>query len=85
MAPDLLGKFCWEIRQLTFRRHPDENPNEAQLNGYRVKSDCAVTGWQIAPWSWNCSRLVRCAWKSQPLQLPLVHQNRRNLERFTEL
>ena len=51
----MFRKFGWEIRQLTSpRRDPNENPYEAQLNGYRA-FNCAVTGWQIAPWTWNCS------------------------------
>ncbi len=80
---DLLGKFCWEIRQLTFRRHPDENPNEAQLNGYRV-FNCAVTGWQIAPWTWNCSDGALRLEIAARYGFSLVHQNRRNLERFCQ-
>ena len=79
---DMLGKFRWEIRQLTSVRHPDENP--ARLNGYRV-FNCAVTGWQIAPWTWNCSdgglRLEIAA----RYGFSLVHQNRRNLERFCQV
>jgi hypothetical protein len=78
---DMLAKFRWEIRQLTSVRHPDENP--VQLNGYRV-FNCAVTGWQIAPWTWNCSdgglRLEIAA----RYGFSLVHQNRRNLERFCQ-
>jgi hypothetical protein len=80
---DLLGKFCWEIRQLTFRQHPDENPNEAQLNGYRV-FNCAVTGWQIAPWTWNCSDGALRLEIAARYGFSLVHQNRRNLERFCQ-
>ena len=79
---DMLAKFRWEIRQLTSVRHPDENP--ARLNGYRV-FNCAVTGWQIAPWTWNCSdgglRLEIAA----RYGFSLVHQNRRNLERFCQV
>ena len=81
----MFRKFGWEIRQLTSpRRGPIENPYEAQLNGYRV-FNCAVTGWQIAPWTWNCSdgglRLEIAA----RYGFSLVHQNRRNLERFCQV
>jgi hypothetical protein len=81
---DMLAKFRWGIRQLTSPRHPDENPYEAQLNGYRV-FNCAVTGWQIAPWTWNCSDGVLRAEIAARYGFSLVHQNRRNLERFGQV
>jgi hypothetical protein len=80
---DMLAKFRWEIRQLTSPRHPDENPYEGQLNGYRV-FNCAVTGWQIAPWTWNCSDGALRVEIAARYGFPLVHQNRRNLERFCQ-
>jgi hypothetical protein len=80
---DMLAKFRWEIRQLTSPRHPDENPYEGQLNGYRV-FNCAVTGWQIAPWTWNCSDGAMRVEIAARYGFPLVHQNRRNLERFCQ-
>jgi hypothetical protein len=85
MSPaDMLRKFGWEIQQLTSpRRDPNENPYEAQLNGYRV-FNCAVTGWQIAPWTWNCSDGFLRAEIAARYGFSLVHQNRRNLERFCQ-
>ncbi len=82
---DMFRKFGWEIRQLTSpRRDSNENPYEAQLNGYRV-FDCAVTGWQIAPWTWNCSDGALRVEIAARYGFSLVHQNRRNLERFCQV
>ena len=81
---DMLRKFGWEIQQLTSpRRRPNENPYEARLNGYRV-FNCAVTGWHIAPWTWNCSDGALRAEIAARFGFSLVHQNRRNLERFCQ-
>jgi hypothetical protein len=81
---DMLRKFGWEIQQLTSpRRDPNENPYEAQVNGYRV-FNCAVTGWQIAPWTWNCSDGALREEIAARYGFSLVHQNRRNLERFCQ-
>jgi hypothetical protein len=55
---DMLGKFRWEIRQLTSVRHPDENP--ARLNGYRVFTGKSRLGRGTVP-------TVVCAWKSRPV------------------
>jgi len=84
-SPDhMFRKFGCEIRQLTSpRRDPNENPYEAQLNGYRA-FNCAVTGWQIAPWTWNCSDGGLRAEIAAHYGFSLVHQNRRNLERFCQ-
>jgi hypothetical protein len=57
---------------------------EAQLNGYRV-FNCAVTGWQIAPWTWNCSDGALRVEIAARYGFSLVHQNRRNLERFCQV
>jgi hypothetical protein len=81
---DVLRKFGWEIRELTSRRGDlNENPYEARLNGYRV-FNCAVTGWHIAPWTWNCSDGALRAEIAARYRFSLVHQNRRNLERFCQ-
>ena len=81
---DMFRKFGWEIRQLTSpRRDSNENPYEAQLDGYHV-FNCAVTGWQIAPWTWNCSDGGLRAEIAARYGFSLVHQNRRNLERFCQ-
>ena len=80
----MFRKFGWEIRQLTLPRGGlNENPHEARLNGYRV-FNCAVTGWQIAPWTWNCSDGGLRAEIAARYRFSLVHQNRRNLERFCQ-
>jgi hypothetical protein len=46
--------------------------------------NCAVTGWQIAPWTWNCSDGGLRAEIAARYGFSLVHQNRRNLERFCQ-
>jgi hypothetical protein len=81
---DMLCKFGWEIRQLTTsgRRH-SESPYEAELTGYRA-FNCAVTGWHISHWTWNCSDGALRAKIARRFGFSLVHQNRRNLERFCQ-
>jgi hypothetical protein len=82
---DMFRKFGWEIRQLTSpRRDSNENPYEAQLDCYHV-FNCAVTGWQIAPWTWNCSDGGLRGEIAARYGFSLVHQNRRNLERFCQV
>ncbi len=76
--------FAGRIRQLTSSPHPEGNPYEAQLNNYRV-FNCAVTGWQIAPWTWNCSDGALRLEIAARYGFSLVHQNRRNLERFCQV
>ena len=81
---DMLRKFGWEIRQLTISLgNPSDLANEVGLTAYRV-FNCAVTGWHIAPWTWNCSDGALRAEIAARYRFSLVHQNRRNLERFCQ-